>query len=493
MKQLSAEGLPTHTVLIDSIDDYWEGSDEGLIYLTAFMHACQELSTQIPWARAIIFLRENIYERVRGLDTESSRLETAVVGMEWNERQLLEVIEKRLNRNLTAKFGLRGSTWKAFFENPDEAWSNVLEYCQRRPRDILIYTSNAVEAAQGAGHEKILLEDVQQARRRFSDNRFRDLGDEYSENFPQVATVLSRFYGLGNAFTFSAVEDLIRKLMKDPEVVKLCGTWLSLNASPEKFIRLLYDIGFVGIRAAGKSPKFRALGPLDTSPPPVGNTTDIVIHRCYWDALDLQDTLVRNIPEDAEFGKIGKIEDLPGGVDRTEYVAHVEMLMDDIKQIELGAAGAQDFEEVVGDVIRLCFFRALGNVEAKSRSHDGRVVRDWIASNRASGGFWEAMRNRYGATQVIWECKNYAELHADDFHQLSYYLNEFSGGFIVIVFRGEMKPSYYGHIKRIAAQNKFVLPLSEKDLMVFLRQARNGKIKEDHIQDKYDNVARNLS
>lgn len=114
--------------------------------------------------------------------------------------------------------------------------------------------------------------------------------------------------------------------MKDPEVVKLCGAWLSLNASPEKFIRLLYDIGFVGIRAAGKGPKFRALGPLDTSPPPVGNTTDVVIHRCYWDALDLQDTLVRNIPDDAEFGKIGKIEDLPGGVDRTEYVAHIEML-----------------------------------------------------------------------------------------------------------------------------------------------------------------------
>ncbi|MEU9404078.1 hypothetical protein [Streptomyces sp. NPDC048242] len=494
MKEMSSEGIATHTVLIDSIDDYWEGSDEGLVYLTAFMHACQEISTQIPWARAIIFLRENIFERVRTLDTESSRLETAVVGMEWNERQLLEVIEKRLNRNLTAKFGLRGATWQAFFEHPDEAWNNVLTYCQRRPRDILIYTSNAVEAAQGAGHEKILLEDVQQARRRFSDNRFRDLGDEYSENFPQIATVLSRFYGLGHSFTFGAVEDLIRKLMEDAEVVQLCGSWLSINASPEKFIRLLYDIGFVGIRAAGKSPKFRALGPLDTSPPPVSDITDIVIHRCYWDALDLQDTLVRNIPEDIEFGKIGKIEDLPGGLERTEYVTHVEMLMEDLKQIELGTAGAQDFEEVVGDVIRLCFFRALGNVEAKSRDSDGRVIRDWIASNRASNGFWEAMRTRYGAMQVIWECKNYAELHADDFHQLSYYLNDFGGGFIVVVFRGEVKPSYYGHIKRIAMHNKgFVLPLTEKDLMVFLRQARNGKIKEDHIQDKYDSVIRKLS
>ncbi|MFJ9880857.1 P-loop ATPase, Sll1717 family [[Kitasatospora] papulosa] len=494
MKDMMSNDTAIHTLLIDSIDDYWEGSDEGLIYLTAFMHACQEISSQIPWARAILFLRENIFERIRALDTESSRLETAVVGMEWNERQLMEVVEKRLNRNLTAKFALQGATWEAFFEHPDEAWENVLTYCQRRPRDILIYTSNAVEAAQGAGHEKILLEDVQQARRRFSDNRFRDLGDEYSENYPQISVVLSRFYGLGNSFTFAAVESLIIKLLKDPEVIRLCGEWLSVNSSPEKFIRLLYDIGFVGIRAAGKSPKFRALGPLDTSPPPVGDTTDIVIHRCYWDALDLQDALVRHVPDEVEFGKIGKIEDLPGGLDQTEYVEHVEMLLDELKDIKLGVPGAQDFEEIVGDVIRLCFFRALENVEPRSRDHEGRVIRDWVASNRASGGFWEAMRTRYGATQVIWECKNYTELHADDFHQLSYYMSDFGGGFIVVVFRGEMKPSYYGHIKRIAMHNKgFVLPLNEKDLMVFLRQARNGKIKEDHIQDKYDSVIRKLS
>ena len=34
----------------------------------------------------------------------------------------------------------------------------------------------------------------------------------------------------------------------------------------------------------------------------------------------------------------------------------------------------------------------------------------------AAGGFWEAMRHRYNATSVIWECKNYAVLSADDFH-----------------------------------------------------------------------------
>lgn len=493
MKTMGAGG-GVYTLLIDSIDDYWEGTDEGLVYLTAFMHACLETTTQIPWVRTILFLRENIFERVRARDMESSRFETAVVGMEWTERQLLELVERRLNRPLTAKYALDGSTWRMFFENPDDAWRNVMEYCQKRPRDVLIYASNAIESAQNASHDRVQIEDVQQARRRFSDNRFKDLGDEYSENFPQISVVLSRFYGLGRAFTFGGIESFIRKLHNDQEVVRLCGSWLFENSSPELFIRLLYDIGFVGLRVEGKPPKFRALGPQDTSPPPVTDTTDVVIHKCYWDSLDLQDALVRHLPEQKEFGRIGIIQDLPGGLDPTEYAESVDLVMSTLADLPMGNPGATDFEEIVGDLIKFCFFRALENVEEKSRDFEGRVIRDWVAANRAQSGFWESIRVRYDAVQVIWECKNYANLSADDFHQASYYMNDVGGRFVVLAFRGEMKPSYYQHIRRIANDKKgFVLPLAEKDLFIFLRQAKNGKVKEDHIQERYDSVLRKIS
>lgn len=73
-------------------------------------------------------------------------------------------------------------------------------------------------------------------------------------------------------------------------------------------------------------------------------------------------------------------------------------------------------------------------------------------------------------------------------------MNDVSGRFVVLAFRGEIKPVYYQHLRRIATHSKgFVMPLTERDLMVFLRQARNGKIKEDHIQDKYDSIVRKLS
>ena len=484
----------TYTLLIDSIDDFWEGSEAGLVYLTAFMHACLEMSAQVPWARAILFLRENIFERVRSRDPESSRLETAVVGIEWSDEQLVDLIERRLNRPFTAKLPLGGKTWEAWFENPDDAKEHILDFCQKRPRDVLIYVTHAIESAQSRQHERILIEDVAQARRRFSDNRLKDLGDEYAENYPQIGVVLSRFYGLGRKFTLSGIESILERLLHDTEVKELCSAWIYTVTQPERFVRLLYDVGFFGIGPAGQAARYRKLGPQDTSPPPVSDSVDVTIHPCYWDALDLQDTLVRNLPETREFGRIGLLVDLPGDLDATGYIDELSNTTKRLQACPRGTAGASEFEEIVGQVIKLCFFRALENVQPHERDVDGKVIRDWIASNRAQSGFWQLVRQRYDATQVVWECKNYEELKASDFQQADYYMNEAIGRFVVLVFRGEILPGHYLHVRRISEKSRgFVLPLTDRDLRTFLRQAKNGKVKEDHIQERFDTVVRKIS
>jgi hypothetical protein len=483
-----------YTLLIDSIDDFWDGSDLALVYLTAFIHACLEVSTQIPWARTLLMLRENIFERVRARDPESSRVETSLTGLDWTEHQLLELVERRFNRPLTSRFALGGPTWQAFFEDADRAKTEIFEYCHNRPRDILIYVSHAIDMANERHHQRIQIDDVDSARRRFSDNRFKDLGDEYAENYPQIALVLGRFYGLGRRFTPGGVESFIRKLLRDPEVVKLCGSWIYDYQLLPQFVRLLYNIGFVGLKKPNSPAQFRALGPQETSPPPIADADEIEIHRCYWDALDLQDILVREVHEDSKFGDFGILYELPGGLDPVSYSARLEELSQRLDQIPEGHPGAREFESAVGDLIRLCFFRALENVEERVRDDEGIVIRDWIASNRAQTGFWSVMRQRYDATQVIWECKNYRRLKADDFQQASYYANSASGRMLIIAFRGDLQPNYFGHIKRFATtQNGIIIPLGIKDLKTFVRQNMNGKITESHIQERYDAIVRKIS
>lgn len=495
IEALRKESTWEYTILLDRVDESWDGSDQAVVLLMALMHACIELSgSQV--VRPLLFLRENLFERVRATDNEFSRLETFVVGLDWTRESLLEMIERRLNLPFNTKLPLRGKTWEYFFEANGDTSSQdaVFDFCQERPRDVLIYCSYAIEAAQSRRHAKVTIEDIQAARRRFSDSRLKDLGDEYAENYPQIQLVLARFYGLGREMSLSAVEAFIKKLLLDEEVKSLCARWIYSHTNPELFVQLLYGIGFLGIRE-GNAVIYRSSGVKAATPPAITAKVRAVIHPSYADALNLQNVVLTGLEEGRELQQAGIITELPSSLDLTEYTDRLVQLEAQLKTMPLGWDNASEYEDLVGEVIRLCFFSSLSNVEPKVRDHEGRVIRDWIAANRAPIGFWEMVRMRYQATQVVWECKNFADLDADVFHQAAYYMTKEIGRFVVVCFRGEMKKHYYQHIRRIASEKEggIVLLLSDRDLLVFLRQARNGKAKEDHIRDLYDRTVRDIS
>jgi len=499
MQELPQSTHAPYTLLLDAIDDSWDGSQLAVIYLTALMHAVLEINTQNVGMRAIVFVRENIFERIRQADSEFSRLETCVVGLDWSEAQLLEMVERRLNAPLTTKYALGGATWDMFFESGETSRRMVFDFCQRRPRDVITYAGLALDTAQSRKHATILLEDLVAAKRRFSVSRLKDLGDEYQENYPQIALLLGRFYGLGGRWTLPGISGFIDRLLIDDQIREGCSSWIYEYSDAGAFTQLLFNIGFIGYvqpsRRSGvtRQPLYRSLGPGDTTPPPVSTGTDLVVHSSYWDALDLQDVLIQDFTEATPFGRSGYLADLPESLDFEVYREQLRELLDELKTIPEGKSGATAFEDAVGAVLKLCFFRSLSNVESQVHEVDDVVRRDWVASNRGTG-FWEMIRQRYKAVQIIVECKNYGNLKASDFHQAAYYATNAGGKFVILVFRGEISSHYYQHVKRIASQNDgIVLMLNEKDLQVFVRQALNGKVKDEHLQDRFDRTVRAIS
>jgi hypothetical protein len=484
-----------YRIVIDRIDESWDGSDRAVILLMALMHACVELATTVSFLHPFVFLRENIFERVRQVDNEFARLETAVISVDWSQEMLLEMVERRLNLPFNTKLPLRGPTWNYFFESSEGISSQALvfEYCQERPRDILTYCSFAIESAQSQRHEAVKIEDLLAARRRFSDSRLKDLGDEYQENYPQIQLVLARFYGLGREYTVNGLIAFIQKLLVDDEIKQFCSSWIYRFTTPEHFADLMYNIGFFGIKEGGAT-TFRSLGAKSPTPPPISRTTNLVVHPSYVDALNLQNAVIDSLDQTLLLRKAGLLTELPGAINLNDYHERLDQLLENLSSLPKGDATASEYEDLVGDVIKLCFFYSLSNVEPRVRDGEGRVIRDWITANRAPSGFWETVRLRYDATQVIWECKNYADLGPDAFHQCTYYMTKEIGRFAVLCFRGEMKDHYYGHIKRVAHQtNGILLLLTDRDLKVFIRQAKHGKVKEDHIQDNFDKTIRKIS
>jgi hypothetical protein len=232
------------------------------------------------------------------------------------------------------------------------------------------------------------------------------------------------------------------------------------------------------------------------NPDQISQDSVLVIHDSYADALQLRDILVTTLDESVELKRTGLIEELPHSFEfGQEYRNKLEELQGSLELLPRGKDDAAGFETIIGEVIRLCFFRSLSNVEPRVRTVDGRSIRDWIAGNHSQLGFWKLIRDRYDATQVIFECKNYNELSADDFAQVDHYLNDRIGRFCVIAYRGgpEIKQAYYSHIKEIAIKNGLVLIFGERDIEVLLRQAINGKSSERHLQEMFDNMVRKVS
>jgi len=485
-------------VLIDRLDDTWDGSDKAVILLMALMHSCVELAASVDAIRPLLFVRENIFERVRQIDNEFTRLETCVVSLDWTKELLVELVERRLTLHLSTKPKI-GEAWYHFFECTGTKSSQelVFDYCQHRPRDVLTYCAMAVESAQSQRHEVIRIEDLQEARKRFSQSRLKDLGDEYSENYPQIQLVLSRFHGLAREFAVPAVTAFIQKLLADDEVKTYCAGWLFRHTAPHQFIELLYGIGFWGIKDRG-SVQYRGVGVRSAAPPPIDSATShVVVHPSYADALDLQDKIITSLDNELLLQKAGTIIDLPDAFSIEQYQGLLRDLMVRLDSTPVGNEFDQAYEAIVGDTLKYCFFRSLNNCQPHVRDVDGRVIRDWIASNVATSGFWEMVRERHSATQVIWECKNYTDLAAGDFHQTAYYMGPAIGYFGIVCFRGEVsdKPHYYQHIRRISTNHNggMVLLLTDRDLKVFIRQAINGKVKDSHIRELYDTVVRKIS
>lgn len=497
INQVTATAPLNYVLLIDRLDESWDGSNSAIICLMALMHATVRLIAATKHVKPYVFIRENIYDRIRSLDNEFSRLETSVVFLDWSPEKLTELVERRLVKPFTTKPKLGGEAWECFFD-PDglktSAYS-VMNLCQNRPRDILMLTSYAIDSAINHGNQKVKDSDMDVASKRYSTSRLKDLGDEYAENYPNINLVLEYFFGLGNEYTLVAIEDFIQKLLVTESINKYCNTWFYDHTTPFRFVEVLYGIGFLGIRRK-KEVEYKESGKDSNAKPSFDNSSTFYIHPTYHEALNLQPLLLKNLRDETQLKSEGILEDLPDAFNRDEYKGALQETLENLRTLPKGPSGAKEFEEIVGNIIKLCFFRSLTNVQPRERDLEGTVIRDWVVSNRAPDGFWEVIRTKYGSTQIVWECKNYDVLKADDFHQINYYLNDTFGRFGIIAFRGDdMRANYYRHISNIMNRNRsgMIVVLTQKDLEVFLRQAIKGAFKESHLQDKYDQTIRQIS
>lgn len=194
------------TVLIDRLDDAWDGSKDSLDLITGAVRATRQLAVnigQIGPAPVITFLRTDLWEKLSFNDR--NKMSQDIIFLDWNPDELAVVIDRRVAISAGVP---EGEGWDRAFTQSEmrqraSARTYILKRTIGRPRDVVAFASFALKEARNNEHAVIEAEDIYAAEQRYSKHALDELRDEIERHVADFSQVVNSLKAIGKR-TFSA-------------------------------------------------------------------------------------------------------------------------------------------------------------------------------------------------------------------------------------------------------------------------------------------------
>jgi hypothetical protein len=177
----------------------------------------------------------------------------------------------------------------------------------------------------------------------------------------------------------------------------------------------------------------------------------------------------------------------------------VQMETDNLRKIvPPGPKHFQGFEHIVRVVFNYLFIGELGEGKAQSRTHpedEGVEIRDIIFANNAESGFWNDLKRKYAASEIVLDAKNKDELTRDDLRQLYCYLKPALGFWGFIVCRSAQSSTINAFNRTLCrnfSQLRGLLILTDDDLRRMVQIKMRGQNPAIYLQDRMSEFVRSL-
>jgi hypothetical protein len=421
-------------IVADRLDEGYEADPTGVAILTGLVYAFDALSHSIPSTSTTAFLRDNIFRSVQAYDPDYSRnIEGDVLRLHWDEYHLFNMICNRLRVafKITQEKSLR--VWETVTAHDlvgIDGFRRCLRLTLYRPRDLLVLINHAFNHALSHSRDRLVGEDIDASAHEISCSRLDDLKKEYREIIPGIDRLVSVFAGGKSEVSRDDVADLMRSLPASEDLKPAEAQTIAIIRTPEELVHSLFSVGFLGVwkPAAssfvfchdGKDPDFT-----------VDSSSRLLIHPCYWIALNLQQTAQLNVNDMEEIHDDYRIKVTSETPEIRER--QLGQFMTTLGTISEGEADAARFEMWCLEAIRIVFATGIVNCELHP-NRDLTQRRDIIGRNTGNTETWRRILEDYRVRQVIFEVKNYSEdLGPDEYRQmLSYLCGEHGSiGFII--------------------------------------------------------------
>jgi hypothetical protein len=183
-------------ILIDNLDKSWPingATSEDILIIRSLMEASRKLQRQLERndveCRAIIFIRNDIYEHLLGATPDKGK-DTAVM-LDWTDEEAFKLLIHRRIMTSTKMDQSFDELWPIFFESyirGEHSFSYILRRTMMRPRDLISFLRQCVSVAVNRGNTKVMEADILQAEKQFSEDQLqgivfelRDIRQEFAE------------------------------------------------------------------------------------------------------------------------------------------------------------------------------------------------------------------------------------------------------------------------------------------------------------------------
>lgn len=468
----------TYAVFADKLDEGYSPDNLGVAIVDGFVQAVIDIKNKVDEKIvAFAFVRDNIYRAISKLDPDFTRnIEGQTHRLHWDEYNLFNMVCNRIRIAFGSDVENNTRLWNKYAAKDlkgAEGFRCALKLTLYRPRDILVLLNEAFLRANSRGRSEIILEDIEATAKFISINRLADLHKEYEYIFPSLEEFTSVFNGSPSELTISLAASRVEGVLEREDYAKDKQQDIFIIGTAGEVLQRLYSVGFLGLYNDG-STSFVFCHDGKDPDRDFNDDARVLIHPCYWLALSTTQSELK-LDEAEDINDEYDIE--VTSISKEQRNQKIGSLLNEMDLIPEGSQGAYDFEAWCLKAVKIIFAGTLCNVELHPNKNSLQQ-RDIVGTNLGGSNFWRRVLEDYKSRQVVFEVKNYQDMTADVYRQVSSYLcNEYGTiGFILtrdnnnnLSKHREMewaRELYFNH-------NKLVIKVSFKFLQKHLRKLRS--------------------
>lgn len=262
---------------LDDFDLDWKGNSHDVKRIKSLILSLGDLTSDMDGLSARMALRTDVFDMIRN-EEFSDKYESSIVQCRWNNRQILRALAKRICTYYKVPFDEKitqddeavqykvqkylNIVFESRFDGNSRIWTNapisrvIYSLIRRKPRDMVKLCLNVSEYAYDKGLSKINGDCFTAVLDTYSQERLRDVVNEYKNEMPQLEAVLIRMtptkqemrekasgrYVYTTAELYAKIQNILQNV---PVRIYNSTSEQAVPADFHEIAHFLYKIGFI--------------------------------------------------------------------------------------------------------------------------------------------------------------------------------------------------------------------------------------------------------